>query len=77
MSRAPRLQFTKEEAESPELKRPIQKQQKATAKADAAAARLPQKKVRRLAVDKETGKVTAKLQFDVKKPPSKLKHAAA
>lgn len=77
MSRAPRLQFTKEEAESPELKRPIQKQQKAAAKADAAAARLPQKKVRRLAVDKETGKVTAKLQFDVKKPPSKLKHAAA
>ena len=36
MSRAPRLQFTKEEAESPELKQPVRKQQKAAAKAAAA-----------------------------------------
>lgn len=77
MSRAPRLQFTKEEAENPELKQPIRKQQKAASKADAAVARLPKKKVLHVAVDKDTGKITSKLQLEPKKPPSKLKHAAA
>ena len=75
MKREPRLQFTKEEQDAPELEKPIRKVKKAEAKADKAQAKVPKKPVKERTVDPATGKVTAKLTFEDKKPPSKLSHA--
>ena len=41
---APRLQFTQEELNTPEIKKPLRKVQKAADKRDAARAKLPQQK---------------------------------
>ena len=73
--RSPRLQFTAEETAAPELKKVIRKAGKAADRLERAESKLPQKKVRRRAVDPDTGKVTARLSFEEKKPPSKLSHA--
>ena len=76
MKQEPRLKFTKEEQAAPELEKPIQKVKKAQAKADKAQAKIPKKLVKQRSVDPVTGKVTTKLTFEDKKPPSKLSHAA-
>lgn len=76
MKREPRLKFTQEEMDTPELEKPIRKVKKAAAKADKAQAKIPKKTVKTRTVDPATGKVTTKLSFEDKKPPSKLSHAA-
>lgn len=75
MIKEPRLHFTDEERADPALEKPIRKADKAAAKADRAQAQIPKKKVRKVEIDPETGKTTAKLVLeDKKKPPSKLSH---
>ena len=75
MKQEPRLKFTTEEQAALELKKSIQKVNKATAKADKAQAKIPKKAVKARTVDPATGKVKTKLTFEDKKPPSKLNHA--
>ena len=50
----------------------VMKAERAALKADRAEAKLPQKAVRRLYFDKDAGKVTTRLLFRSKKPPSNL-----
>ena len=57
----PRLKFTQEEMDTPELEKPIQKVKKAAAKADKAQAKIPKKTVKTRTVDPATGKVQALL----------------
>lgn len=75
MKKEPRLQFTDEERAMPELQKPIRKAEKAAKKADKAHGKVPQKKVKKRSIDPETGKVKTVLQFEDKKPPSKLNYA--
>lgn len=75
MKNEPRLQFTDEERAVPELQKPIRKAEKAAKKADKAHGKVPQKKVKKRSIDPETGKVKTVLQFEDKKPPSKLNYA--
>lgn len=80
-SQAYRLHFTDDEMATPELKEPIRKVEKASAKMDKAEAKIPKKKVitKERTVDAK-GKATVRLRFeevDKKKPPSKLTHAIA
>ena len=77
MKQEPRLKFSKEDTEKPELKKPIRKQQKAMRKADLAQAKIPQKAVKHRVYDQATGKVTTHLVFEPKKTPSKLTHVSA
>ena len=74
--REPRLKFTQEEKASPQLKKSIQKVKKAEAKADVARAKIPKKAVKEKVTDPTTGKVTTKIRFVDKKPPSELLHTA-
>ena len=73
--RAPRLQFTEEERASPELAPAIQKADKRIKKLEKAEAKIPKKEVKQRVVDSD-GKITTRLSFEEKKPPSKLSHAA-
>ena len=73
--RAPRLQFTEEERASPELAPAIQKADKKIKKLEKAEAKIPKKEVKQRVVDSD-GKITTRLSFEEKKPPSKLSHAA-
>ena len=73
--RAPRLQFTEEERASPELAPAIQKADKQIKKLEKAEAKVPKKEVKQRVVDSD-GKITTRLSFEEKKPPSKLSHAA-
>ena len=73
--RAPRLQFTEEERASPELAPAIEKADKRIKKLEKAEARIPKKEVKQRVVDSD-GKITTRLSFEEKKPPSKLSHAA-
>lgn len=75
MRRESRLQFTKEERESPALEKSIRKVDRAANRADKAQAKIPKRKVKQRTVNQETGAVTVRLQFEDKKPPSKLQHA--
>ena len=77
MIKEPRLRFTEEERADPALEKPIRKAEKAAAKADKAQAKIPKKQVKRAEVDPKTGKVTTKLSFEDKKPPSKLSRVVA
>ena len=72
--RAPRLQFTEEERASPELAPAIQKADKRIKKLEKAEAKVPKKEVKQRVVDSD-GKITTRLSFEEKKPPSKLQHA--
>ena len=72
---SPRLHFTEEERTAPELQKPIRKAEKAADRAEKAHSKIPQKKVKTRTVDPKMGKVTTVLQFEEKKPPSKLTHA--
>ena len=76
IKREPRLKFTQEEKASPQLKKSIQKVKKAEAKADVARAKIPKKAVKEKVTDPTTGKVTTKIRFVDKKPPSELLHTA-
>lgn len=74
-----RLNFTDEDRAEPQLKKPINKVEKAEKKLDKAESKIPTKKV--LTTNKGVdakGKKTVSLRFeevDKKKPPSKLTHA--
>ena len=77
---APRLQFTPEELNTPELQKPLRKAQIAADKRDAAKAKLPQQKklVRNVTTDPVTGKLSSRLTFEsTTKPPSKLRHSVS
>ena len=73
--RAPRLQFTEEERASPELAPAIEKSDKRIKKLEKVEAKIPKKEVKQRVVDSD-GKITTRLSFEEKKPPSKLSHAA-
>lgn len=75
MKTEPRLKFSEEERAAPELEKSIRKVKKTEAKVDKAQARIPKKAVKKRTVDASTGKITTKLSFENKKPPSKLTHA--
>ncbi|MBP3649064.1 MAG: C40 family peptidase [Clostridia bacterium] len=77
---APRLQFTQEELNTPELQKPIRNAQKAADQRDTAKAKLPQQKklVRNVTADPVTGKLSSRLTFEsTTKPPSKLNHGVS
>ena len=74
----PRLLFTDEERQSPELKRAVKKADKAADKLEQAEARIPKKKIKKKQrfIDKKSGKVKTKIMFeeiDKKRPSSNLR----
>lgn len=76
--RSPKLLFTDEERQQPELKKTVKKADRANAKLEKAEANLPKKQVKKKQrfVDEKTGKVKTKILFeevDKKKPSSHLK----
>lgn len=76
--RAPRLLFTDEERQAPELKRSVKKADKAAAKLEKAEANIPKKRIKKKEryVDEKSGNVKTKIMFeeiDKKKPSSNLK----
>ena len=76
--RSPKLLFTDEERQQPELKKAVKKADKANAKLEKAEANIPKKQVKKKQrlVDEKTGKVKTKILFeevDKKKPSSHLK----
>lgn len=76
--RAPRLLFTEEEMETPELKKPIKKAQKKQAKLEKAEAKIPKKKIvqKQRVYDPKENTVVTRLVFEEteKKRPSALAH---
>lgn len=75
--KSPRLLFTDEERQSPELKRAVKKADKAANKLEQAEARIPKKKIKKKQrfIDKKSGKVKTKIMFeeiDKKRPSSNL-----
>ena len=72
--KSPRLLFTDEERQSPELKRAVKKADKAANKLEQAEARIPKKKIKKKQrfIDKKSGKVKTKIMFEEidKKRPS-------
>ena len=79
--RSPRLLFTEEELETPELQKPIKKAEKAQKKLTKAEAKIPKKKIvqKQRVYDPKENQVVTRLVFEEteKKRPSKLTHAAA
>ena len=79
--RSPRLLFTEEELETPELQKPIRKAEKAGKKLEKAESRIPKKKIvqKQRVYDPKENQVVTRLVFEEteKKRPSKLTHAAA
>ena len=77
--RAPRLLFTEEELETPELQKPIKKAEKAQKKLTKAEAKIPKKKIvqKQRVYDPKENQVVTRLVFEEaeKKRPSKLSHA--
>ena len=76
--RSPRLLFTKEEREQPELKKVIRKADRRMEKLEKAEAKIPKGKAAtaETVIDTKSGKVTTKLVHGEKpRPPSKLNHA--
>ena len=73
--RAPRLQFSEEELSDPVIRKAAEKADKAVDKLEKAESKIPKKKVKERVVSPD-GKVTTRLSFEEKKPPSKLSHAA-
>lgn len=76
--RSPKLLFTDEERQQPELKKAAKKADRANASLEKAEANLPKKQVKKKQrfVDEKTGKVKTKILFeevDKKKPSSHLK----
>ena len=79
--RSPRLLFTEEELETPELQKPIKKAEKAQKKLTKAESKIPKKKIvqKQRVYDPKENQVVTRLVFEEteKKRPSKLTHAAA
>ena len=79
--RSPRLLFTEEELETPELQKPIKKAEKAQKKLKKAESKIPKKKIiqKQRVYDPKENQVVTRLVFEEteKKRPSKLTHAAA
>ena len=79
--RSPRLLFTEEELETPELQKPIKKAEKAQKKLTKAESKIPKKKIvqKQRVYDPKGNQVVTRLVFEEteKKRPSKLTHAAA
>lgn len=79
--KAPRLLFTDEERQVPELKRAIKKADKAADKLEETEAEIPQKRIKKKQrfIDEKSGKVKTKILFeevDKKKPSSHLQSEA-
>ena len=78
--RSPRLQFTEEERQNPELAKPIKKAEKAADKLEKAEANIPKKtvKMKERTTDPKTEKTLVRLHFEEteRKPPSRLQYAA-
>lgn len=79
--KSPRLLFTEEERQVPELKRAVNKADKAAAQLEKAEANIPKKRVKKKQryIDEKSGKVKTKILFeevDKKKPSSHLKSEA-
>ena len=64
--RTPRLQFTEEEWQNPELAKPIKKAEKAADKLEKAEANIPKKtvKTKERTIDPNTGKTVVRLHFE-------------
>ena len=73
--RAPRLQFSEEELSDPVIRKAAEKADKAVDKLEKAESKIRKKKVKECVMSPD-GKVTTRLSFEEKKPPSKLSHAA-
>lgn len=77
--RAPRLLFTEDELDTPELQKPIKKAEKAQKKLTKAEAKIPKKKIiqKQRVYDPKENQVVTRLVFEEteKKRPSKLSHA--
>ncbi len=77
--RAPRLLFTEDELETPELQKPIKKAEKAQKKLTKAEAKIPKKKIaqKQRVYDPKENQVVTRLVFEEteKKRPSRLSHA--
>ena len=71
--RSPRLQFSEEELADPIIRKAAEKADKAVDKLEKAEKKIPKKTVKKRVVDSD-GKVTTRLSFEEKKPPSKLSH---
>lgn len=72
--RAPRLQFSEEELANSAIRKAAAKADKAVDRLEKAESRIPKKKVKERVVSPD-GKVTTRLSFEEKKPPSKLSHS--
>ena len=79
--RSPRLLFTEEELETPELQKPIKKAEKAQKKLTKAEPKIPKKKIvqKQRVYDPKENQVVTRLVFEEteKKRPSKITHAVA
>ena len=79
--RSPRLLFTEEELETPELQKPIKKAEKAQKKRTKAESKIPKKKIvqKQRVYDPKENQVVTRLVFEEteKKRPSKITHAVA
>ena len=79
--RSPRLLFTEEELETPELQKPIKKAEKAQKKLTKAESKIPKKKIvqKQRVYDPKENQVVTRLVFEEteKKRPSKITHAVA
>lgn len=76
--RSPKLLFTDEERNTPELKRAVKKADKSITKLEKAEANIPKKRIKKKQrfIDEKSGKVETKIMFeevDKKKPSSQLK----
>ncbi len=73
--RSPRLQFTDEELTDSAISKSAEKAGKAVDKLEKVEKKIPKKKVKQRVVSSD-GKVTTRLTFEEKKPPSKLAYTA-
>lgn len=76
--KSPKLLFTDEERQAPELKRAVKKADKSIEKLEKAEAKIPKKRIKKKqrTIDEKTGKVKTKIMFeevDKKRPSSNLK----
>lgn len=79
LTKKSRLKFSKDEEEEQKgkrRKRPVHRTDQAAVQADKAQMDAPKKKQKQRQYDPATNTVTTTLQFEQKKPPSKLRHAA-
>lgn len=73
--RSPRLHFSDEELLNPVIRKAAEKAEKAVDRLEKAESKIPKKAVKKRVVSLD-GKITTRLSFEEKKPPSKLSHVA-